>query len=224
MATDTAGKWIIGIVLYFLCLFSILTFIGNLSSEYDLSDTSVTYSGGSAGLSLDNLGGCDNPRQEVSKYSDSCKDLIDVGSVYDNATCSSFEGCSWTETSALFQFFGSANVTCSGNINLTYYNNNQSFEIYGITGIASQSICDLSNLSTNSQLCEQFGCTWYSSGSQDLLTYSGVSGIWTIIKDIVGLNINFGASSTTLNTLLNFIFIVLPLLLLILAGLIFIRG
>ena len=222
MATDTAGKWIIGILIYYVVLFAIVTFISSFVSTYDVSDSSVTYSGGSAGISSVNFGGCEEPRS-VYAYSKSCKKLMDIGSVYNNETCSQVSGCSW-ETETSWFGWGESTVTCTGTINTTAYNGGVSAGTTTFLTGLSTSICDLSNLSTDSHLCQFMGCSWNAQGTDDLLTFKGIGGVGTLIKDIVTLNIQFSSSSQTLNTMLNFIFIVLPLILLIIAGVIFLRG
>jgi len=222
MGRQHAGMWIIGLLGYFLIISVILTGIAKMDSEYGISTGTVSYTTGSLGKSLNNLGGCDDPRS-VNENEPDCKYLIDVGSVYNNATCESFAGCSWVTESSFF-LWGESTVTCSGTINQTAYNNGANYTTFNLFGNWADSVCGLYNLSQEKSTCEAFGCTWTAQGTDDYIKVTKIAGIWGIVKDVFTANINFGTSSTNLNTLLNFIFIVLPIVMLIMAIIMFVLG
>ena len=222
MAREKAGMWIMGIIAYFLIISVVLTGLNKMTSEYSTTPEGLTYTTGGLGKSLNNLGGCDDPRL-VNENNPECKLLMDIGSVYNNATCDSFNGCEWVTESSFFPW-GESTVTCSGTINQTAYNNGENYTTFNLFGNWGDSVCGLYNLSQDKSTCQAFGCTWTSQNSDDYIKVSKIAGIWGIIKDVFTANINFGTSSTSLNTLLNFIFIVLPIVMLIMAIIMFVLG
>ena len=213
-----------GIIAYFLIISTVLTGLNKMDSEYSITSDGLSYTTGGLGKSANNLGGCDDPR-EVGTWRNTCKALVELGSIYDNASCSSFVGCTWTADE---NWFGvpTGDYVCDGYINSTAYNQNTAFDGEPISQFLgwSESACGLLNLSESESLCSKFGCTWTSNTAKDYIKISKIAGTWGIIKDVFTANINFGTSSTSLNTLLNFIFIVLPIVMLIMAIIMFALG
>jgi len=223
MARNVATKWIIGILIYFVVLFTYLSMINNTIIEYSLYDSNVISStGGSYGFAT--LGTCETPREdELSKYDIKCSSLVDIGKIVDNTSCLSYEGCSWVESGKFLGIFGTATFGCEGRFNTTYYNDGVNFTTINPFGYATDNICTMTNLS-NSGTCSAFGCTWYPDNTFEEMNYKdATTGIFGIIGDIVTLRVNFATSNTAVNGVLTFFLIWIPLIILILSGYIMLR-
>ena len=223
MGRSIATKWIIGLLMYFVVLFFFLSMINNLTSEYSLyDDDTITSTGGSYGLN--NVGVCESPREnDLSKYDSKCSSLVDIGKIYDNVSCTGYEGCVWEETGKFLWIFGDSTYGCYENINTTHYNAGVNYTSYNPFGYVTDSVCEMSNLS-NEGMCSAFGCTWYPDNTFEELKYKeATSGVFNVIKNIITLRVTFATTNSGVNAILTFMLIWIPLIILILSGYIMIR-
>lgn len=217
MARDTAGKWIIGLVIYFVGLSFIMVGVGNISSQ---SIVNVTEQG--AIDSLSSLQGyCDLPRFYTAQngvqyqgfiHSQRCDKTIGF---YDEIICNSISGCGWENVTTGALWWKDTTQACKGRINVFELNNNVSFT----TNIGlSKKICSLAQAQTNQTLCYNLGCTYFN----EMREIEGVKFLG-FIKDVFTLQVSFGFDNNLVNLLLSFIFVYFPMIIFIMSLIILIR-
>jgi len=226
MGESRAGSWVALLVVYFAIF--IFTVHAVASSQIAIMNTTNLNASNSLLLGLDATGGtCDVPRLEPTAYSNSnrlltCKYLVDVNLVYDNASCSSYNGCTWETKTAWWDIngiFQTSVETCTGNINATYYNANNpvdtAFSGSAIAGFYSNVCNGLSNLSQSGSMCQSFGCTWATMGIDGSVNSLQVNSFWDTIKALFTFQTDIGLDSY--NWIFNLFFFWIPLILLIIA-------
>ena len=247
MARDSAVKWIIGLIIYFIFIFSLFFMVDSFTQDYNLNNTLITSRGGSLDL-LDGSISCLSPRENpylednrkggsVAENSLRCRDTLGVN---DSTRCVSLEGCTW-ESSSWWErwWFGVEADTCKGTIDWEWLRMNDdkwedlTFGVFSNT-LPRPSVCDLQKCQDDNELCITMGCRLIEDLSDDelkeLLNPSGFFGIvdniknvFSMIVDVFSLRLNFGFQSVMVNKLLGVFIIWLPLLLLILSFVVLIR-
>jgi len=243
MGSETGVKMLINLMIYFLCITFIFTGVNLISNEFGISDTTIQNN------ALSTTNKCYSPRSalnpsttwlvvtqfdSISKSSTDCEDL-DANELQ----CGDISGCTWQSTTA---WFGLQELQyCSGIISVTDYGVGTQYteleEDY-ITP-SDRDICrdlDLDGVD-NEDSCRLLGCTFTGTASN----LNGVQGInvdTNVVKaapsvlstfiGIVGsmftLNLDFGFESDFANVILNVFLVLLPLLMVIGAIIIIIRG
>ena len=212
MGRSIATKWIIGLLMYFVVLFFFLSMVNNAITEYSLYDNEVITSSG-GGYGLDTLGLCENPR-ELDEQDGRCKSLIDIGSVYDNTSCEAISGCSWVTKTTWFGW-GESTESCEGYINSTYYNAGVNYT-FNPFGYFNDDVCTMTNVSSSEGLCNLFGCTWYPDNTFQELEYKkATSSLFGVIGSIVTLRLTFGTTNSAVNSILTFMLVWIPLIILL---------
>jgi hypothetical protein len=187
MGSATAGKWAIGMFIYFAVFLTIVT---NAQSI----DSSVTYSGGIDTVSASRTG-CYAPRYSFNaqgeasellggaKRTDYCQYTQGVNN---ENICTSLNGCTWTNQTSCFLFFTceTSIETCEGRLNQTFYDYTTSSLNY------SKGICDIDKAQDNATLCEALGCQYGtqesvigSEGNQENV-FSTIGKMFTFSVDI----------------------------------------
>jgi hypothetical protein len=232
MVNEKASKWVIGIVIYFILLSAVFVVVNGFKTEYDLDDDEYINSSG-GGYSGFEILSCSAPRFESGSadgsgwaglerdlYNPRYSLMFKEGLIYDQETCESYEGASWVEDKIFF-FWGTGTYTCSGTINQTYYNDGVTYTNFTATGIWANPVCGLSALQESQDLCESFGCTFYTDSDIDDLqaelssSANIVNKFWSVLKtiaDILTLKLNFYTGNTYINGLLTFFLIWLPII------------
>ena len=233
---NTEPKIILALVLYFVLLSFLITIVLGVVTHYNLTNEGFNSTGGSMGINQYDIGS-GNPRFTTgiiggSESLFSPKVLHDVspvpflqaGYIVDDVTCEEYEGFSWGQ----FSFFGLAlgSETCRGSLNMSYYDPNSTWDRGNTFATYSNDyVCDLPLLSTSRQLAERMGCTWYTG---DLSLDFGItesktvfSNLWSSLKQMFTLQLNFGFSNTIISGILNFLLIIFPLLMLTMYVIIF---
>ena len=215
VGSGTAGVWILGMLIYFFFLIVIVTNVSNF-------DATITYSGEEILNSSFLETRCETPRYTINddgeqvvsgwKNNPSCE--LTFGQ-YNEDLCNALEGCTWENVTSGWWLWESSDYVCNGDVNTTYYNNNETH---------SGTVCSMSSLQNNEDLCFIMGCTYYTEEVASAL--EGLSDINTMFDTIAGL-IVFDADigvPTGFAYLFSFIFFYIPLLVLIMAILMYIRG
>ena len=244
MVNEKASKWVIGITIYFILLSALFIVVTGFRNEYNLnSDGYINSSGG--GYSGFELLSCSAPRFETGSpqgsgwaglqrnlYNPRYSLLVREGLIYDQETCESYEDASWVEEK-IFLFFGTGSFTCSGTIPQLYYNDNVAYTTFTATGVWGDPICGLSSLQNSKDLCESFGCTFYTDSEiddlqEDLMSSANViTKFWKVLKtigDIATFRLDFYTGVNYINGLLTFFLIWLPIMGLLFAIYELVRG
>lgn len=231
-------KIITVLVLYFIIL-TFLFFTANqvIASLGLNSDGPFSSSGGATSIQF-GVGEAGSPRfEDINRIIDSLDrnlqyditpaPFIRAGVIYDENTCTDFEGFSWV-TKKSFWFFGEASETCEGFLNLTYYNDGDPFitDFKHSGRFITRSVCELSGLQ-NQQTAELFGCTWYEDNTfnsiSSVRSVSTFRNIWNTLAQVFTFRISFNSEYTVLNGLLAFIFVWMPLSILVFSVIMYLR-
>jgi hypothetical protein len=186
---------------------------------------------------------CDEPRQLYTPYTGeiykdtthlSRLDCSESRGVLGNSTCIQIQGCSWTTPSLnWYQYlFGakSANATCVGQINDTYYGLNTSNDIFGSKYVDESeyskwsddvTLCSDPVVISNQTKCELFSCTWQyglkiSSIDMKQLSVSASFGDTMLLSivELVSFRFDFEIENAFVNFFLNLLIFWLPLIIL----------
>lgn len=206
MGEFKSGGWIVGLLIYFFLFFLLLQSAINARAEYVNSDTSRIYINDPGfqdkGNSLFNTERCGGKGTAMTVLGGiPCKNL----DVDDEITCNSFNGCTWSNETSLF------NITvkdagCRGYINLSHYDLNYK---------TRSTYC--SNLD-NESLCEAFRCVWLNQTTlaqqQIYLEDSGkIATFWETIKFVATFRADIGLGIFTF--VFSFLFFYVPLVMMI---------
>lgn len=212
MGDIKAGKWAIGVLVYFVLLSFILSLANAISTEYDLDFiTSSSIDELSNGTTT--IGTCEDPRYYVNsggelkeEFVGNRKSCASTLGVYDSDTCSTIQGCTWDNITTGFWWWTSTGAeSCIGDINVTYYNNG--------SGIGTTRVCDMYTLSSDEASCNAIGCTW-NDGSAESITYATVSSLFV---DLFTFDISFGFENDFFNNFIILLLIYVPLIILAVA-------
>jgi len=184
---------------------------------------------------------CTNPRSgydattgESYLYSNAQSDRLfceeSIG-IKGSSICSDIAGCSWQNVTSGWWFWTSTtSASCIGNINSSYYNIESTNPIIGrprvkvhnntgywatYTPFNDPSACEHPNVLLNKTLCDMFSCSWEIATADT--TFNSVGSIYSTIAEVFTFRYDFGFSNEAIAVLMNFIFIVLPLLVLIIS-------
>ena len=244
MSSATGSKWVAVLVIYFF----VMTFIVSLVTTFttvDVTEAQSTYTGcGSPRLIYESY----NPAPVDISQAGSTLEKFYYGQfqcdtsrgVLSQTNCENLTGCTWEDPSNWLQeLFGlSAVPTCTGLLDYTnvtdeiqYYNGGLIIDSYTFEGESTTNICTSPNVINNQTMCDVLSCTWGSFGGvSDLNVVDaqpsvglGVS-TWNTIKNMFTFSFNFGFDDSATNNILNFFVFWLPLLGLILAVYMLIRG
>src|SRR6056297_1073917 len=151
MGESRAGDALIFFAIIFFLIATILTVFG-------LADDDITYTGG-GGLNFSSQSSCSEPRQyidatgdlkDITGYSEKC----DRTKAVTEEDCNKINGCEWANETFLF-IFTTSEVSCQGNVNVTYYDENATDSAFTITNV-----CTLADAQTDPELCYLLGCTF----------------------------------------------------------------
>ena len=196
------------------------------------------------GIEFDALMGssyCTNPRfkfdpqtGEKSEYGSAWVDSLkceESAGVLSQSSCETITGCAWENVTGGWWFWETTeSASCIGDINATSYGVSQTTPVLGrsyVTGhtntglwakytpFSDSSPCEHPSVLKDIELCSTFSCTWEKVTPET--TFNSVSTIYGTVGDIFTFRYDFGFESTGLTLLVNFLFIILPLLILILS-------
>lgn len=207
MASDTAGKWLLGLVIYFFIMITIVTYASNMNSD-------VTYSGGTLPTEKETY--CDSPRVMYDQNFDlinnpyvNTKECESTLGIYSQNACEFINGCIWDNVTTGFLWWTDTIVTCTGDVNTSYYNN----------GTTTSRVCNMQDADNiSSGLCSMLGCTPYVESS---IQQGNKQGVFDTIYEMATFQVDVGLPDAY-EYLFSFVFFYLPLIILILAGLMYI--
>jgi hypothetical protein len=233
-----SGLWIILIIFYF----SIFVLIVN-SSQNVMIDTALNDTYKLDNINLDVFNEqykCDIPRfsynpntfeEKIEKQSNHLDCSKSYG-VFGRSECSNIQGCEWNTTTIGMWWWKDEITTCVGTINYTYYDIEvETFPLnpyakpivanyeFGLTYFKNMlsdnnNICRHPSVINNITNCNLFSCSWVLIENDENVTYKT---ILNSVSDIFTFRYDFGFTNDTIKYIMNFIFIILPLLILIIA-------
>ena len=226
MVRSVATKWIIGLVIYFVILFSFMSMIGTFANEYNLEEGGIISSSGGGDIAPEINETCMNPREYVNPITGEqyllnandkrCEHLIFINST----SCDAIEGCSWSPSGVApwylaFLGFPDYDASCEGDVDIDYYG-------YNGSTFSRFDICELPDLTED--ICYDLGCTWSTDNAFDEIGYkNGFFVVAKVVGDIITFRLNFSTGSSGINALLTLILIWIPLMIMILSGYIMLR-
>jgi len=245
MASETGMRWLIITVLYFF----IMTIIVSAINSFVDTPLNVTNAGDTGfycdnprtiyeAYQLDPVDTSDISKQVESYYNGQIDCGQSVG-VLLNTTCLSINGCTWEEPTFLWWSTGEA--TCTGQMNYTSITENLTTYIRGtvltnydpdyVSGTDSNigDVCSHPNILYNQTLCNIFSCTWsYHGFTTDIDTIEpsiGLFGtVWKSIKGMFMFSFNLGIDNVLATLLIMTLIFWIPLLTLIGAIVVVLRG
>ncbi|MGM0495433.1 MAG: hypothetical protein ACQERX_02100 [Bacillota bacterium] len=226
MASSGAGKWIIGILVYFFIFITLVTYASNF-------DTDVTYSGEEViNKSIDEFESeCYTPDEgreyiyisDGVLFGDTLNDDSDVRCEYtkgmaDENLCNLIEGCNWANITYDEGFwFWEEDLTryqCNGSVNTTYFNNGEVFS-------EDNSLCLMSNLSDSELQCRLFGCEWFETGKGEkefgvTKAWGELNSMWDTMIGLFVFDVDLGIPEEYQGMFI-FVFFYIPFFILLLA-------
>jgi len=238
-----ASTWFIAIAIYYIFFILAVYSAENISlgaSTQGLTNTSLD------SINLQGTIGtyyCDNPRfyynantGEKLEYSNAENDRLfceQSEGVFSSSACNSINGCTWTNsTGGFWNWWTGTEVEnlCLGDINASSYgieiadgfigrprvashDNTGSWSTY--TPFSDPSPCNHPNVQYNKTLCNMFSCSWEKISADTTLT--GAGDIYSTIGQLFTFSYDFGFENQGINYLVTFLFVILPLLILLLA-------
>jgi len=227
VGSATAGRWILGMIIYFFIFITVVTYVSN-------ADSNVSYSGdgfANNGAGVLQTGVCGSPRyaynsdgssREVFGSSERITDCWSTQGFIEADTCNSIEGCSWEEASSVYCLFfkcSDNNTICNGEVNLTEYDSNET------DLIDKGSLCSISGLQGDKETCEAVGCTYYAelTPELELSLYKSQKTLLSTIADMITFNADIGLPAGY-NYMFSFLFFYLPFFILSMAVFMYARG
>jgi len=218
MGSARAGKWIIGLLIYFFVFVIIVTSASNMDN--DISSTGGEFADKETPF---NSPYCDGQRTKIIFQSDDSYDIIDnyneddtdcslTTGVVDQDICEYIEGCSWENVTITHWFSADeSSFTCNGTVNTTYYNDDENFTGY--------SLCEMTGLDNNLD-CSILGCFWYNENTATNLnldsTWSNVNSIASTIGGLFLFRVDLGMPEQA-KTIFIFILFYIPFFILLMA-------
>jgi len=160
--------------------------------------------------------------------------------VLSNESCSSLNGCTWESADSWWNPFDDETPTCTGRLDYPSVTNDtqvsQGWRIIiddyeNLDGETTNFVCTHPEVIYNETLCSVFSCTWGEFGGINSISVDNVDPnlsmigtMWHTIKDMFVFRFDFGFKDTSGNAILTFLVFVLPLLALILAIIVLVRG
>lgn len=145
-----------------------------------------------------------------------CEESIGTKSADD---CNSISGCNWENVTTGFWFWKSTEyASCLGHINVSAYGMDTSSTFSGDvlaphdnTGtLRTASPCNHPNVIENRSNCDLFSCSW--ERIDNTAAFENPTDIYATVGEVFTFRYDFGFSDSTVSFILNFIFILLPLL------------
>lgn len=235
MGEFKAGQWVVILFFYFTVLIIIVAASDNLYGEI--------YVTGEAGIEgYDNLlfmtdAACENPRfkynpttGESSQYNRGQVDSLDCSQSYGTLSkndCDSITGCSWDNVTSGFWFWKSIDEGCTGYIDSDSYGvdskvkdlfggisvkPHDTYTAFSSSNVKSISPCNHANVVRDEELCRLFSCSWVSVDFTE--NYDKPSSILKTMGSVFTFKYDFGIENNLLSWILRFMFIVLPLIML----------
>lgn len=214
MGQFEAGKWIIGLLVYFFIFYMfMMTVVASKTQVSGTFDTNVQYTNPgflSQGQFYNNEGYCTNPVSMTlihefltDGYYIPCNQFTTMG------TCNNMENCNWTNAT-YFVFWHSPICGCLDDgdftsrcmVNVSYYNfplanitvsQNDGYDFY-YNKTSEQKFCELSSYLANEDTCQLFGCSWIKfSDTPDVSKDKGNGALfWEATKWVLTFNVNLG--------------------------------
>lgn len=227
MVEFRGGMVVVIMVIYFTFFIAIVDSTEQMKGQIDTRNvTELSYS---SDYNLLSDGYCNSPRYEFNSErervlsSDERTLACEVtAGVKGKEYCERLEGCYWDNATSGFWFWTTeGEATCLGNVNHTYYN----MEKYELSNFikyhnnsnfwnTDTSVCNHPTVIDNSTLCGFFSCTWSEESFDADVSYKGIKGT---VGDIFTFSYDFNEDNPTMKFLLNFLFVVVPLLILLIA-------
>jgi len=215
MGSFNSAKWLVILCLYFIVFISIV------------STVDTTKTGIDGYIDIDTLGSlegeCQRPRSipeiegflvnipETTLRCDRTRGAIDED------ICNSLEGCDWNATTKILWWGGE--YTCQGELDFDYYDVEDEWDSYNqfIRTFKTQSVCDLSGVRNESEICWNLGCSWIDGEelTTELSTNVSSKGIFSTLGALFSFRYDFGFDDKY-NNIVNMLLFWLPLLMLLL--------
>ena len=244
MASETGARWLGAILLYFV----IMTFIVALISQ--TADTTIDSTADSTSRCFQqreiwapfnnepiDISGSGTLESNFYRSHILCGKSIGVLS---EDICEEITGCSWLDDpnwwQTLMQMSGEA--TCTGQMNYSFMNETKTYLLLGTViddyidedGETTNDICTHPSVKYNEDLCKTLSCKWLTPASEEFdansieLNINMVSKVWTVTKEMVTFQFDFGFDDEATNDILYFLIFLLPLIGLALAIYVMVRG
>ena len=212
MGKFAAGKWILGILLYYFIFFLVLNGVQNTQAYYstandmDFNDPNFV---NKFDTFMDNIGECTGKSPtKIFLGRVSCKKLnLDIS---DKNGCNNISNCVWKNyTQIPFTNITVIPQSCQGLVNESKY---------GIELAGAKEIC---TAMMNESFCDLFGCTWLNQSQFDESTFDVTKGskqlisIWETIKWIITFRANIGIG--TYSFIITYLLVFIPLVIIIIA-------
>lgn len=227
MVEFRGGMVVVIMVIYFTFFIAIVDTTARIEGE--TSNQSINDLDYSSDYNLLSDGYCNSPRYE---YDNEGKRLIAsderalsctiTEGVRGKDYCERLEGCYWDNATTNYWLWTTiGEATCLGNINHTYYgmdkyafsnfmkpHNNTNF------WSTDTSVCNHPTVIDNSSLCNYLSCSWSTDSLEYDVSYKGIK---STVSDIFTFSYDFETNNATTSFILNFIFVIVPLLILLIA-------
>jgi len=187
----------------------IFFFISLLLTVFGLADDSISGTGG-GDFNFSDKSTCTAPREyidangdikSITEYSEKCSRTKAVT----EEDCDKINGCEFTNETFLY-FFTTSDVSCQGDINVTYYDANATDSALTFTNV-----CSLADVQDDPETCYLLGCT-YVENARTLSDDTTFSEITSILGDLFTLRYDFATGNSIINAMLTFLLFYLPLI------------
>lgn len=229
-----AGIFIVLIIFYFTMFVYIVNSTDIISQHYGLENGVSNATGEFVNdgiVDFDPEGVCQNPRYKyMVDFAAETVDTrpmmrteslacINTQGVTDNVTCNSIPGCEWEVQSFWFR---EDKATCAGVVDAAQLGIEVDSSFFGTDIVARHdnsrptkrvSVCDHPEVVLDEDRCDLFGCTWETDPDTDI----GYDNIFNTVTTVFTFNYDFGLENAMLVSILNFLFIGLPMLLLVMS-------
>lgn len=237
----TAGLWIIGLGLYMIIMTFVIYNTNGMNEYYNInSSANVT----SISTNINFYAHCVSPENTPSYYADSqlpadtivartltqydkCKSLVfwqsgDLGIAIDDY-CNSINGCTYLENASntfTWLYSGFTSSYCNGTINYTSYGiDTTNWSMSNKTS----GFCSNDGILNNETNCRTFGCVWLIPNSNQASITGQQDSVINFVWQLMTWQIDIGLTGQWL-VFFNLIFVTLPLIALVMAGIIFVIG
>jgi len=219
MGSFEAGRWLLGLVIYFSVFLLVTTYVQNWNPS-SIGESQTT---GDADLdelisSGDNF--CATPRYRIGGQTNMnyfipvtiefYRNCGLLPSRYSEDDCNDVVGCFYDNTTSFFDF---TDEQCEGEINFSYYANNDSVDAEFVRELGDP--CSLERVVNNKVNCQLLGCTWYDGVDVDYTDFKNPFTILDAVGNLFTFRYDYGFEGY--DVLLNLIFFYFPFIVLLIA-------
>ena len=223
-----AGLLIVLMLMYFTVFIVIVDSSNSIIAESSTNLSNYDYVNTLEGYNLVGGGYCANPRYEFNADTGEEKETNSpqylacelTKGVRNRDMCNNIEGCLWDNaTTNYWLWTTTGEPTCTGTINASYYGMekntlSKTIKIHENTEFFGQiSVCNHPDVISNRSSCDDLSCTWTKDDISNVEpSYKGIS---STFKEVFTFSYDFAVENETLKFFLNFLFVGIPLILMI---------